>query len=95
VRLKKRVQVELIRLNFNNSLSAPLQLRYQTYRPLVHAQVLQRTIYLLDTSTLKLKYFVKKTPDYTVLSHTRGDVEVTLDDIGRAYVASIRLLYWD
>ncbi|KAF2636549.1 HET-domain-containing protein, partial [Massarina eburnea CBS 473.64] len=38
-------------------------------------------MYLLNTSTLKLKSFLEDIPPYVILSHTWGDGEVTFDDI--------------
>ncbi|CAO2650924.1 Nn.00g092210.m01.CDS01 [Neocucurbitaria sp. VM-36] len=43
-------------------------------------------MHLLNTSTLKLKDFVKSIPDYAILSHTWGDDEVTFNDIDQPYV---------
>jgi hypothetical protein len=43
-------------------------------------------MWLLDTSTLKLRQFVTDVPDYVILSHTWGEGEVGFDDIAQPYV---------
>jgi len=38
---------------------------------------------LLNTTTLKLRFFVQDVPPYVILSHTWGEGEVTFDDIDK------------
>ncbi|KAF2689095.1 hypothetical protein K458DRAFT_329214 [Lentithecium fluviatile CBS 122367] len=40
---------------------------------------------LLNTTTLKLAFFIDNAPPYVILSHTWGDGEVTFDDIDKPY----------
>jgi hypothetical protein len=42
-------------------------------------------MWLLDTTTLKLRHFITDIPDYVILSHTWGDGEVSFDDIAQPY----------
>ncbi|KAI0591574.1 HET domain-containing protein [Pyrenophora tritici-repentis] len=42
-------------------------------------------MWLICTSTLKLRLFITNIPDYVMLSHTWGDGEVTFDDIDKPH----------
>ncbi|ORY06249.1 hypothetical protein BCR34DRAFT_590679 [Clohesyomyces aquaticus] len=44
---------------------------------------------LLNTSTLRLEYFMNDAPPYVILSHTWGDGEVTFDDIHEPLATSM------
>lgn len=46
-------------------------------------------MHLLNTSTLKLTYYVNRVPAYAILSHTWGDEEVTFDDIEKPHAVSM------
>ena len=46
-------------------------------------------MHLLNTSTLKLKYFIKEVPPYAILSHTWSDEEVTFDDIDKPHAVEM------
>jgi hypothetical protein len=46
-------------------------------------------MWLLDTTTLKLRHFITNTPDYVILSHTWGDGEVSFDDIAQPYAKNM------
>jgi hypothetical protein len=47
-------------------------------------------MHLLNTTTLKLQYFIKAIPPYAILSHTWGDEEVTFDDIDKPHAAGMK-----
>jgi hypothetical protein len=47
-------------------------------------------MHLLNTTTLKLEYFIKAIPPYAILSHTWGDEEVTFDDIDKPHAARMK-----
>jgi len=61
--------------DFHLSLHSPSYLQHST----------PRTMWLLDTATLKLRYFITTIPDYVILSHTWGEDEVSFDDIAQPY----------
>jgi len=42
-------------------------------------------MWLLDTTTLKLRHFINDIPNYVILSHTWGDGEVGFEDIAQPY----------
>jgi hypothetical protein len=50
----------------------------------------QRTMHLLNTSTLKLKDFIKAVPNYAILSHTWNEEEVTFDDIDKPHAVLMK-----
>lgn len=43
------------------------------------------TMWLLNTTSLKLRAFVEHIPDYVILSHTWDQEEVTFDDIHKPH----------
>jgi hypothetical protein len=47
-------------------------------------------MHLLNTTTLKLKYFIEDIPLYAILSHTWGDEEVTFDDIDKPHAVDMK-----
>lgn len=51
---------------------------------------IHQIMHLLNTSTLKLKDFIKAIPDYAILSHTWNDEEVTFDDIDKPHAVSMK-----
>jgi hypothetical protein len=50
----------------------------------------QENMHLLNTSTLKLEYFIKTVPHYAILSHTWNEDEITFDDIDKPHIATIK-----
>ncbi len=46
-------------------------------------------MWLLNTTTFKLQFFVGDIPEYVILSHTWGEEEVTFDDISKSHASNM------
>ncbi|PSN69126.1 hypothetical protein BS50DRAFT_572294 [Corynespora cassiicola Philippines] len=44
---------------------------------------------LINTSTLKLEWFVNDIPDYVIISHTWGEEEITFDDFDKTHAKNM------